>query len=386
MIGLAFALEGIAFFVEAIFIGMYVYGWDRLPGRVHSLLLLPIVTAGIFGSFLVISVNGWMNAPTGFRVVDGEVVDVNPWAAIMNDAVWLQYLHMYLAAVMVVGYTVAGVYAVMLRRGHSQRIYRLGLTVPLVFAVVATPLQPLVGHFAGQVVADRQPIKLAAMEGLAETESGASLEIGGVFVDGELRGAVEVPVPGLLSFLAQNDFDAEVIGLDAVPPDERPPTGIVHLAYTTMIAIGTTLVGLAAWVCWHWWRRRASGPLTLGADAPDLADRAWLLRAVTAAGPAAIVAMETGWITTEVGRQPWIVHGVMRTEDAVTDASYIWWTLSGLIVLYSLLTVATVAVLISMSRRWAAGESLVTPYGPPEDVDAEATHHPEDQQPEPSTR
>ncbi len=376
VIGLAFTLEAISFFVEAIFIGLYVYGWGRLPGRTHALLLIPVIAAGLIGSFLVISVNGWMNAPTGFRIVDGEVVDVNPWAAIFNDAVWLQYLHMYLAGVMVVGYTVAGVYAVLLSRGRTSRVYRLGFIVPLAFAAFVTPLQPVVGHFAGQVVADRQPIKLAAMEGLAETGTRVPLEVGGVFVDGELRGAVEVPIPGLLSFLAQNDFDAEVIGLDAVPEDERPPTGVVHIAYTIMIGIGSALVGLAAWIGW-WWRRHGRHGWIEGDVAPERFR--WLLRAIMIAGPSAIVAMETGWITTEVGRQPWIVHGILRTEDAVTDAGYIWWTLGALTVLYTILTVATIAVIISMSRRWAAGEKdLITPYGPaspfePEPDEAEPT-------------
>lgn len=364
VVGLAFALEGISFFIEAIFIGMYVYGWGRLPGHLHSLTLLPVIAAGILGSFLVISVNAWMNAPTGFRIVNGEVVDIDPAAAILNDAVWLQYLHMYLAAVMVVGFVVAGVYALLLLRGQTGRIYRLGLIVPLAFACVATPLQPLVGHFAGQRIADDQPIKLAAIEGLVESEERASLEVGGLFIDGELRGSVEVPIPGLLSFLAQNDFDAPVVGLDAVPPDERPPVGIVHLAYTMMVGIGLSLVALVGWVAVQWLQARRRGETwTAGRR---------LLKAVVVAGPAAVVAMETGWITTEVGRQPWIVHGVLRTEDAVTDAPYIWVTLTTLIVVYAALSFAIVAVLASMSRRWAAGErELVVPYGPPEPLDTQ---------------
>lgn len=364
VVGLAFALEGISFFVEAIFIGMYVYGWGRLPPRLHSLTLVPIIGAGIVGSFLVVSVNAWMNAPTGFRLVGGEVVDVDPVAAIFNNAVWLQYLHMYLAAVMVVGFVVAGVYALLLLRGETRRIYRLGFVVPLTFACLATPIQPIVGHFAGQRIADEQPIKLAAIEGLAETDDRVPLELGGLFIDGRLRGAVEVPIPGLLSFLAQNDPDATVIGLDAAPVDERPPVGIVHLAYTTMITIGSALVALAASV--------GVGALRARRRNDSWSAGRLLMKAVVLAGPAAVVAMETGWITTEVGRQPWIVHGVLRTEDAVTDAPYIWLTLGALIVVYAILTVATIAVLTSMSRRWAAGDrELATPYGPPDPVSLE---------------
>ncbi len=363
VIGLGFALEGISFFVEAIFLGIYVYGWGRIPGRLHSLMSLPIMAAGVAGSFLVVSINGWMNAPTGFTLqTDGQgglvVTDVDPVGALLNSAAGLQFLHMYLAAVMVVGFSVAGVYATGWLRGRTDRIHRLGIVIPLAFVAVATPIQPLVGHFAGQRLADEQPIKLAAMEGLATTTESARLELGGYWNGEELVGAIEVPVDGLLSFIATNDFGAEVTGLDAVPADEQPPVGIVHLAFQTMVAIGSALVGLVAWAGWRWWRNRR--------DLSAMLDARWFLRALVPAGPAAVVAMETGWITTEVGRQPWIVHGVMRTEDAVTDAGYIWITLAVLVVVYAGMTVGAVAVLRSMSARWRAGErDLASPYGPP---------------------
>jgi cytochrome bd ubiquinol oxidase subunit I len=359
VVGLAFALEGISFFIEAIFLGIYVYGWGRLPGRLHSLMLLPIMAAGVVGSFMVVSVNAWMNAPSGFSIVDGEVVDIDPLAAIFNDHVWLQAAHMYLAAVMVVGFTMAAVYAARMLQGHRDRLHRLAAIVPLAFAAVATPLQPVVGHFAGQRIADDQPIKLAAIEVLSTTEERAPLRVGGIVVDGELRGAIELPIPGLLSFLAQNDFDAQVVGLDAVPEDERPPVGIVHLAYTIMIAIGSALVGLVAWGVVRWRRVGWAG----------IFESTRFLRALTVAGPAAIVAMETGWVTTEVGRQPWIVQGVMRTSEAVTDAGYIWVTLTVLVVVYAAMTFGVLATIVSMSRRWQAGETdLATPYGPAADV------------------
>lgn len=354
VVGLAFALEGISFFTEAIFLGIYVYGWGRLPGRLHLMMLVPIMAAGIIGSFMVISVNAWMNAPSGFTLVDGVPTDVDPLAAIFNSAAPLQFLHMYLAGVMIVGFSVAGVYAMGWLRGRHDRLHYLGLVVPLVFASIATPLQPLVGHFAGQRLADEQPIKLAAMEGLAETTESARLEIGGYWNGEELVGAIEIPIDGVLSFIATNDFGAEVLGLDSVPEDERPPVGIVHIAFQTMVAIGTALVGLVGWFGLRWFRRRDS-----------LFDSKWFLRALIIAGPAAIVAMETGWITTEVGRQPWIVHGLMRTEDAVTDSGYIWVTLSVLIVVYGAMTIGATTVIRSMSRRWRDGEhNLISPYGP----------------------
>lgn len=354
VVGLAFALEGISFFIEAIFLGIYVYGWGRLPGRLHLMMLLPIMAAGVVGSFMVVSVNAWMNAPAGFTLVNGVPTDIDPLAAIFNSAAGLQFLHMYLAAVMVVGFSVSAVYAMGWLRGRHDRIHRLGIIVPLAFAAVATPIQPLVGHFAGQRLADEQPIKLAAMEGLAETTSAARLELGGFWNGEELVGAIEIPIDGLLSFIAKNDFDAQVIGLDAVPADERPPVGIVHIAFQTMVAIGTALVGLIVWAVWRW-RRHPNDPF--GSE--------WFLRALILAGPAAIVAMETGWITTEVGRQPWIVHGLLRTEDAVTDAGYIWITLSVLFIVYAGMTIGAATVIRSMSRRWRAGEhDLASPYGP----------------------
>ena len=174
VVGLAFALEGISFFTEAIFLGIYVYGWGRIPGRAHILMLVPIMAAGLVGSFMVVSVNAWMNAPSGFRLDDGVPVDIDPVAAILNSAAPLQFLHMYLAGVMVVGFSVTGVYAMGWLRGRHDRLHYLGLIVPLAFVAIATPLQPVVGHFAGQRLADEQPIKLAAMEGLARTTDGAT--------------------------------------------------------------------------------------------------------------------------------------------------------------------------------------------------------------------
>ncbi len=358
VIGLAFALEGISFFIEAIFLGIYVYGWGRLPGRLHSMMLIPIMAAGVVGSFMVISVNAWMNAPAGFTLVDGVPTDIDPLAAIFNSAAGLQFLHMYLAAVMVVGFCVAAIYAMGWLRGRHDRMHRLGLIVPLCFAAVATPLQPVVGHFAGQRLATEQPIKLAAMEGLAETTTAARLELGGYWNGEELVGAIEVPIDGLLSFMSTNDFNAELIGLDSVPEEDRPPVGIVHIAFQTMVAIGSALVGLIAWAAWRW-RRHPE----------DLFGSKWFLRALILAGPAAIVAMETGWITTEVGRQPWIVHGLLRTEDAVTDSGYIWITLTVLVVVYGGMTVGATMVIKSMSRRWREGEiDLASPYGPELDL------------------
>ncbi|MBD8870575.1 cytochrome ubiquinol oxidase subunit I [Nocardioides sp. MJB4] len=351
VLGLPFAFEGLSFFVEAIFLGIYLYGWGRMPPRAHLLTILPMALAGVAGTFSVLSVNAWMNNPDGFRIVDGEVVDVDPWAAMFNDGVFLMFAHMWVAAFMVVGFTVAGVYAVGMLRGRTDRHHRLGFTVPFGFATVAALVQPLIGHVLGLRVAEAQPAKLAAFELAETTEQPAPLRLGGLLIDGEVRWAIDIPKIG--SLIARNSFDKPVPGLDQVPPDQVPPVNITHLAFQSMVGIGT-LLALAVVVFWvARWRRR------------DLTGSRWFLRFVAVSGPLAIIAMEAGWVATEVGRQPWVVWQVLRTEDAATDNPYLWWTLAGTVVVYTAMTVAAYVVLRSMARRWRDGEAdLPSPYGP----------------------
>jgi cytochrome bd ubiquinol oxidase subunit I len=356
VIGMPFALEGIAFFLEAIFLGVYLYGWGRLPGRVHLAILWPIIASGAVGTFCILSVNAWMNSPAGFRVVDGEIVDIDPLAAMLNDAVWLQSIHMFLAAYIVVGFCTAAVYAVGMLRGRQDRLHRLGFVVPFAFGTIAALAQPVTGHLAGNRLAEVQPAKLAAMELATSTEAPAPLAIGGVLIDGERRFAIEIPTVG--SLFARNSLDAEILGLDEFAEDERPRDGLatlVHLSFQAMIGIGLSLVALSGW---FWWQRRR------GRD--PLGSRRFLGAAVVA-GPASVVALELGWVTTEVGRQPWIVQGHMRIDEAVTTSAGVWWTLLGLIVIYTAMGVGSVVVLRSMAGRWRQGEptELPTPYGPP---------------------
>ncbi len=306
--GVAFGLEGISFFVEAIFMAIYVYGWDRLRPRTHLLTGVPIVISGFAGSFNVIAVNGWMNSPEGFAVVDGRVVDPRPFDALINSHLWHELIHMYLAGYIVAGFIVAGVYAYAWRRGRRDRYHRTALVVALSFACLAAPVQVVVGDWAARTVADTQPVKLAAFEGLAHTQAGAPFTIGGIFDEDEQRVRWGIEVPKLLSLLSEHDPGARVTGLDAVPPQDRPPVNVVRLAFQTMVAIGTGLALLAAVFLATWLRRRR------------LPRSPWFYRAVMAAGPLSIVALISGWITTEVGRQPWIVYRVMRTEQAVTAA------------------------------------------------------------------
>jgi cytochrome d ubiquinol oxidase subunit I len=349
--GFPFVLEGFAFFIEAIFVGVYLFGWNRLSPRAHMLSAVPMLVSGMAGAFFVVAANAWMNNPTGFRLDDeGRVVDAQPWAAMFGPSTWPQVVHMLLAAYMVTGFTVASVYAVGMLRGRRDRRHRLGLLIPLTVAAVLTPVQVGVGDWAANVVADNQPAKLAAMEGLYETTAGAPLSVGGIYVDDELRYALELP--NGLSLLVHHDPDGVVPGLEEFPADERPPVNVVHLAFDTMVGLGSALLLLAAWSGWAWWRRR------------DLPGTPWFLRAVAVSGVAAVVAMEAGWITTEVGRQPWIVYGVLRTEDAVSPAPGLYLGFYAVVVVYVLLTALTVFVL----RRLATTPGTAAP----QEVDAGA--------------
>src|SRR5215217_3688604 len=306
--GIAFGLEGVSFFVEAIFIAIYVYGWDRLPRRTHFLTGIPIVISGFAGSFNVIAVNGWMNNPEGFDVVDGKVTNPRPWDALINTNMWHEVIHMYLAGYIVTGFIVAAVYSFAWLKGRRDHYHRTALVVTLSFACLAAPVQVIVGDWAARTVAEEQPVKLAAFEGLAKTQEGAPFTVGGVFDEETQRVKWGIEVPRLLSVLSHHNPNARVTGLDSVPPQDRPPVNVVRVAFQTMIGIGTGLALLGTIFFLTWLRKRR------------LPRSPWFFRAVMAAGPLALVALICGWITTEVGRQPWIVYEVMRTEQAVTSA------------------------------------------------------------------
>src|SRR5215470_9707763 len=331
VIGLPFTLEAFAFFIEAIFVGIYLYGWDRLPPRAHLLSGAPILVAGVASAFFVVTANAWMNQPRGFDLVNGEVSDVDPWAAMFNPATPPQTVHMIVAAFMVAGYVTASVYAVAVLRGRGDRYHRLGFTISFTLAALLVPVQIGVGDWVARFVADYQPTKLAAMEGVFQTERGVPLHVGGVEIDGELRYAVQIPDG--LSLLAHGNPNAEIRGLAEVAPADRPPVNVVHPAFQVMVDIGLGLLALSAWFGVAWWRRREPprGP--------------WFWRLAAIAGPAAVLALEAGWVTTEVGRQPWIVWGVLRTADAVNPAPGLWVGLVVVGVVYAVLTVATIYVL-----------------------------------------
>jgi cytochrome d ubiquinol oxidase subunit I len=307
--GLGFAIEGFSFFLEAIFIGIYVYGWDRMSARAHFLSGIPIVVAGMVGALMVIAVNGWMNHPQGFQIdAQGRVVDIDPVRALFaNTFFWHELVHMYIAAFMVTGFLVAGVYAVGRLRGRWGRYERTALSVPLAAASVAAPLQVLVGDWAARDVATEEPIKLAALEGLAQTTAGAPEHLLGFYTDGQVRYGIEIP--RLLSLLAFHSPDAVVRGLDSVPAADQPPINVVRFAFQTMVGIGTLLALLAVVFLVVRWRRGR------------LPNSRRFYQVLVVAGPLAYIALVAGWVTTEVGRQPWVVYGVMRTEEAVTGAT-----------------------------------------------------------------
>jgi cytochrome bd ubiquinol oxidase subunit I len=354
--GIAFAIEGIFFFLEAIFIAIYIYGWDRLSPRAHMLSAVPIVLSGIGGAFSVISANAWMNQPQGFDLNSaGEVTNVRPLEVIFNPATGYEFFHMWLAAYMVTGFLIASVYAVGMLRGRRDRYHRLGFVIPFTIAAIATPIQLFVGDTAARAVADDQPAKFAGFECVYESGDNQTEYLGGICTDGEVKGAIGVP--GLDSLLVGFSTDTYVKGLDQIPDDQEPPAlTMLHLAFDTMVGIGTGLFLLAVWFAISWWRRR------------DFPATRWFLRICALAGVGAVVALECGWIVTEVGRQPWIVYGFMRTSDAVTPADGIWWAFGLTMALYVGLAVTAIVVLRGLSRRWREGrpeEPGEVPYGPP---------------------
>ena len=306
--GLGFAVEGFSFFAEAIFIGIYVYGWDRFSPRAHFATGIPIAVAGFTGSLTVISVNGWMNHPVGFTLRDGQVVDVHPVQALfINSYFWHELVHMYLAGYMVTGFVLAAAYAVGRLRGRWGRYERTALAIPLTAAAVVAPVQILIGDWAARSVAQIQPAKLAALEGLGPTMRGAPEHLLGWYTGGEVR--FGLGIPRLLSLLARHDPNALVLGLDSVPADQVPPVNVVRVAFQVMVGIGSLLALLG--VVFLVWRVRRG----------RLPESRRFYRALVAAGPLAVAALLAGWVTTEVGRQPWVVYGVMRTDQAVTGAA-----------------------------------------------------------------
>src|SRR5437660_7267970 len=306
IIGMPFSLEGFAFFTEAIFLGIYLYGWDRVSRRAHLWAGVAVAVSGAASGIFVVIANAWMYAPTGVALLNGQAVNVNPFAAMANAAAVSQTLHMTLAAYAATGFAVAGIHAFLLLKDPANAFHRRALEIALIVGAPAAVLQPISGDLSARHLARDQPVKLAAAEALFTTQHGAPLTIGG-WPDpaaGETRFAIEIPYA--LSLLAFHDPHAEVKGLDTVAPELWPNVRAVHFSFDLMVAVGTYLALVALWAAWLAWRRR------------DLAHHRGLMRAVVLATPMGFIAVEAGWMVTELGRQPWVIHGVLRTRDAVT--------------------------------------------------------------------
>jgi cytochrome bd ubiquinol oxidase subunit I len=330
IIGMPFSWEGTAFFIEAIAIGLFLYGWNRMNPWVHWAMGLMVGVSGFISGIFVVAANSWMNTPAGFDWVDGAARNIDPVAAMFNRAWVHESLHMQLAALQAVGLAVAGIHAWLYLRGRAPDLNRKALRIAMVFGAAASLAQPFAGHFAGEKVAEFQPAKLAAMEGHFVTSRRAPLTIGGL-PDVETRTMKwGVEIPGLLSLLAHRDLEAEVIGLDQIPRENWPPVLIVHVAFQVMVGIGTLLAAVGA--LWFWLRRHNRLPR-------------WFLWAVVGCAPLGFVAMEAGWVVTEVGRQPWIIYDILRTKDAVTPVPGMVYHFSLFLVLYLGLAAVTVWLL-----------------------------------------
>ncbi len=305
VIGMPFSLEGAAFFVEAIALGFYLYGWNKISETFHWITGIIIGISGVASGILVVSANAWMNAPTGFDVINGEFVNIDPVAAFFNDAWFTQALHMTLAAFAATGFAVAGIHAFQILKNNKPALHKEAFKIAISFGAVAALLQPLSGDLSAKDIAVRQPVKLAAMEAHYETSAGAPLYIGGIVDEENKQVTHKIEIPKALSFLAFGDFEARVKGLNDFPEDELPPVAIVHYAFQVMVGIGTLLM-FAAIIYFvslkkkSWWNSR----------------KFWWLFAVLS--PLGFVAVEAGWVVTEVGRQPWIIYNIMRTSEAVT--------------------------------------------------------------------
>ena len=331
--GMPFSLEGTAFFIEAIAIGFYLYGWGRFNPWFHWGTGVVVGLSGLASGILVVAANGWMNSPAGFEYIDGEYLNIDPIAAMFNDAWFAQALHMTVAAFVATGFAVAGVHALMILKGKNIAFHTSAFRIAILFGGISAIVQPLTGDIAAKDVAERQPAKLAAMEAHFETSARAPLVIGGIPDEENRTVNYAIKIPGALSFLAHGDFNAEVTGLDQIPEEYHPPVLITHLAFQIMVILGMIMAALSVLYFFSLWKKRLW--LT----------RRWFLWMFVVATPMGFIAVEAGWTVTEVGRQPWILYGIMKTEDALTSMPGITYSFIVFAVVYLTLS-AIVAFLL----------------------------------------
>lgn len=327
VVGMPFSLEGFAFFLEAIFLGLYLYGWERLSPRLHLVCGIGVGVCGVMSALFVVCANAWMNTPAGFTMGSNGPVDIDVWAAMFNPSALSEGVHMVIAAYAAVGFAVAGVHAAMLL-GRPSTLHRSALRLALVVGGVAAALQPLSGDFAAKVVARTQPVKLAAMEGQWETEAYAPLRIGGIPDSAREETRWAIGIPAMLSIMAYDSPSARVQGLKAFTPDVRPPVWPVHFGFQIMVGCGMTMLAVAAAALFG----RKRGWL----------EQRWFLWLLCACAPLGFIAIEAGWVVTEVGRQPWVVQGLVRTADAVTPVTHLAVSFVTFAALYGVLALVVV--------------------------------------------
>jgi cytochrome d ubiquinol oxidase subunit I len=331
--GMPFSLEGTAFFIEAIALGFFLYGWNKLNKWFHWFTGVVVGVSGLASGILVVAANAWMNSPAGFDFVDGKYINIDPVVAMFNKAWFSQALHMCLAAFTATGFAVAGVHALMILRKQNKDFHYKAFKIAAIFATVCAVLQPISGDLSAKDVAKRQPAKLAAMEALYKTQKPAPLLIGGIVDEKNKKVSYAIELPGALSFLAHGDFKSEVKGLDQIPEDEHPPVAIVHYAFQIMVGIGSFLMLISLIYLFMLLRKK------------PILERPWVLKLFVLAIPIGYIALEAGWVVTEVGRQPWIIYGVMRTKDAVTPMPGIAWSFYLFLLIYASLNIIVIFLL-----------------------------------------
>lgn len=344
VIGPLFALEGLAFFTEAVFLGIYLYGWSKLSSWLHLGAGGIVALSGLASAMFVVAANAWMNTPAGFDMDMGHPIRITLWDVMWNPHAFHEIVHMMLAAFAATGFLVAGIHAWLLLRDPQSAFHHQALGIALLCGGIPALLQPISGDLLAKVVADHQPAKLAAMEALFETQPGAPFVVAGVPDETTRTIPYSLTIPYGLSVLLHHDPQAVVQGLDTIPDSDWPPVSIVHIAFQLMVAAGLIMSFLALWSGWRWWKGRS------------FSDNPRLLRALILTAPLGFIAVEAGWVVTEVGRQPWIIYGIMRTSEAVTPMPNLWLPMSLFGVLYLILTGV---VIWSLGRHVAATADLV---------------------------
>lgn len=352
IIGMPFSLEGFAFFAEAIFLGIYLYGWGKISPRMHLAAGVVVVVAGAMSAFFITLANAWMNHPAGFDLAMGKATNVDPIAAMFPEGWGPEVVHVLLSSYAATGLAVAGIHAWGLLRDRESRFHRAALAIALVVGGTAAVLQPLSGDFSARNVARNQPVKLAAMEGLFRNERGAALTIGGIPDADAAVTRYGIQIPRGLSLLAFHDPDAEVQGLLSWPRSTWPNPLLVHLAFQVMVGLGSIIALVSLTAAAMALRRRR------------LPDAPWLLWSVVATAPAGFIALEAGWMVTEWGRQPFTVWGVMRTAQSVTpvpDLAVPFWMFLALYLFLGAVTATLLARQIVHAPR--VGTSAAEPPG-----------------------